>query len=52
MIERFKGSRPEPLKTLSRDAAYTPKDLNKAVLTAPTPLYRALLEAAPTGGEP
>lgn len=46
-IERFNGTPPEPLPTLVRDAYPVPKDRSRAVQTAPTPFYKALLQAKP-----
>ena len=38
----------EPIAVLRDDTKFVPKDLNKAVASAPTDLYRALLLAKDT----
>lgn len=49
MIERFKGGPVEPVAALKKDAGtLTPKEKRKALRTAPSALYKNLLQARPT----
>ena len=44
-VERFQGGDGETVKALAEDAKVKPRDLNKALLSAQSPLLRGLLSA-------
>jgi len=44
-LERFKGGDGETVKALADDAQVKPRDINKALLSAKSPLLKALLSA-------